>query len=164
MAATKERRLYCAGAAAKRHKDLPADFVLGEDQPRWTWLRRTAKLANSFGWSSYYQTPRSQAELLTPGTEDVGLAKGVSAIEPGTPVEHVAPEHEHKVRLPDGVELRLRFVKVNCVLHTQCRISGRALPSAHDALVRGVRRVVQFSQRKPHHTHPPSSPPRVSTN
>ena len=92
---------------------------------------------------------------MTPGTEDVGLAKGVSAIEPGTSVEHVGPEHGYKVRLPDGVELRLRHVMVNGVLHTQHRISGRwALPSAHDALVRGVRRVVQFFQSKPYHTIP----------
>ena len=34
-------------------------------------------------------------------------------------------------------------------------ISGLwALPSAHDALVRGVRRVVQVFQSKPHHTIP----------
>ena len=155
VAATKERSLYCAGAAAKRHEDLPADFVLNHDQPRWTWLPLTAKLADSFGWSSYYQAPEVAAERLTPGTVDVGLAKGVSAIEPGTPVEHVGPEHGYKARLLDGVELRLRYIKVNDVLHTHYRISGRwALPSAHDALVTGVRRVVQFFQSKPHHLIP----------
>ena len=59
VAATKERSLYCAGAAAKRHEDLSADFVLGEDQPRWTWPPLTAKLADSL--ELLLSDPRSRA-------------------------------------------------------------------------------------------------------
>lgn len=155
VAATKERSLYCAGASAKRHEDLPADFALAADQPRWTWLPLTAKLAQSFGWSAFYQSPDIAAQNLVPAPPEDGLAQGVAAAEPGARFEHVGPEHGYKAQLPDGVELRLRYVTDNGALKTQYRISGRwALPSAHEALVAGVRRVVRFFRDRPHHTIP----------
>ena len=153
VAATKERSLYCAGAAAKRREDLPADFLLPPNQPRWTWLPLTAKLADSFGWSPYYQAPEAAAHTLQPGAEEAGVARG--AADDVAEVEAVGPSQGYKVELPDWVTLRLRYVRVNGILQTQYRISARwSLPSPYLALVAGVRRVICFFKTRPHHSIP----------
>ena len=65
--ATKERFLYCAGRADKRHDALPDGYPLPPGVPsRWTWLPLTSHLAHSFGWEPYYQSPeRAQEEAQT---------------------------------------------------------------------------------------------------
>ena len=45
-------------SAAKRHSDLPTDFILPDSvASRWTWLPLTARLAAAFGWAKFYQKP-----------------------------------------------------------------------------------------------------------
>eukprot|EP00959_Pyramimonas_sp_CCMP1952_P205980 4307157-Pyramimonas_sp.AAC.1 len=93
VAATKERSIYCAGPATKRHEPLPADYDMPRDRegaicPRWTWLPLTARLADSFGWSAYYQEPALAEEVLKPGPEDEaeGEARPLSASSGTQPV------------------------------------------------------------------------------
>ncbi|CAK0878523.1 unnamed protein product, partial [Prorocentrum cordatum] len=142
VAATKERSIYCAGPAAKRHEPLPADFEMPRDEngvayPRWTWLPLTARLADSFGWSHYYQEPDEAERDLEAGPLDEAEGAGYS------------------INLPDGVEVRLRYRYDAGTLQTQCRISARwMLPSPYTALVPGVRRVIGFFKTRPHFTIP----------
>ena len=64
--------------------------------------------------------------------------------------------------LPDGVELRLRYIVDDCgVMQTQYRISSRwQLPSPYNDLVSGVKRVINFFVDRPHLNIPFEPPAR----
>ena len=149
--AAKERVVYTAGEACKRHSDLPADFILPQGVPsRWTWLPLTGRLASSFGWSKFYRDPDAAARELTPCSP--------SESDEATQAEHhyVGPAGGYHVDLRDGTTLRIRFRSVaNDPVLTEYRISSRwSLPSPIAPLLAAVDRTMDYFKDKPHHTIP----------
>jgi hypothetical protein len=147
--ATKERFVYCAGRACRRHSDLPSDYQLPENVSLWTWLPLTARFATSFGWDSFYQNPDAAAQNLQACSDEESLAARADDCQ------HVGPAGGYKIVLRDGVSVRIRYVAKDGSLSTQYRISSRwRLPPPLIPLVRGTRQVVKFFETHPHMTIP----------
>ena len=117
-------------------------------------------MADSFGWSAYYQEPALAEEVLEPGPEDEDEAEGEArplSADSGTQpvVTFIGPQQGVRVHLPDGVEVRLRYQFSDGAMQTQYRISARwMLPSPCTALVPGARRVIGYFKNRPHFTIP----------
>ena len=109
-AATKERFLICVDVSVPRHAALPQHMLRADPNLlEWTWLPLTPSQAGVFGWEDMLDNP---AYFLNPETMrvDDDTAENAAVGEQGLTFE--GPATGFPARLPDGVDSRIRYVKV----------------------------------------------------
>ena len=144
VVACKERFLVGTGRPVQPHEALPSEYSLPDGTSRWTWVPLNRFVAEILCLAECLDGPGAVEQKFKPAAEDeIPPTRGVDA-------QHKYLPHRsgYIVKLPDGVESRVRFVQ-NADSPTgfdaEWRISNRdfAIPTEH-RLRDAVRRCTKY--------------------